>query len=63
MKTLTEKEMYQILKETFLEIANCDLNITDTTSKSDVQSLTASRFRSILSNKLKIEYSPMSEIR
>ena len=39
----------RLLKDAYLEIANKDLHITEDTSKSDVQTLTCSKFREFVS--------------
>lgn len=51
-KTFTRADIENILKTVYLETANADLHITESTSKTDVQSLTASLFRQKMSEKI-----------
>ena len=46
--TIAISELKSLLKKAYLEISNADLRVKDTTSKSDVQSMTASAFRNFV---------------
>ena len=50
--TIAIEELKELLKDAYLTVAKMDLHITENTSKSDVQSLTASKFRQVVLDKI-----------